>query len=412
MTSWTLSEVLEELDLEAPVCRDILIVDDEPENLFVLEATLEDDWNVRTASNGAEALQIFEDEGGFDLVISDQRMPHMTGVELLTHIARRSPETIRVVLTAYVDVDPIVAAINDGAVYRFLLKPWERTVMRAAVVDALELKAQQTALLRVVERLARNRASLRQTINQLKRTQDQLLAAERMSSLGTLTSGITHDLGNQLNAMVLLVDTVQQGVRDPTLFASARKALTTLESLFYLVSDVNAFARNKSIEPQREPVRSAHFIEETLRFLRLESVGWGRRIDVAVDPAFDVIDIDPHRVRQALLALLRNAAEATSSGAEIAVRVEPEGPHGCAICVVDKGIGMDERTLARAAEAFFSGFDNHGLGLGLEIAQLVANAHDGRLELTSHLGEGTTARLVLGQATSPDGDRPAPGEGP
>ena len=122
--------MLTELNLDKPRCRGVLLVDDEFEVLAVLEALLDDDWDVHTAQSGKAALELLESEPTIQLVITDQRMPEMTGVELLQTVAESHPDLYRMVLTAYSDVDPIVAAINQGKVDQFILKtpsgfaPW------------------------------------------------------------------------------------------------------------------------------------------------------------------------------------------------------------------------------------------------------------------------------------------------
>ena len=101
-------DLLQSLGLPMPRCNKVLLVDDEFEVLAVLEALLEDDFDVQTAQGGAEALEILEAQSDLDLVITDQRMPGLTGVELLAIISERWPDIYRIVLTAYSDVDPIV----------------------------------------------------------------------------------------------------------------------------------------------------------------------------------------------------------------------------------------------------------------------------------------------------------------
>jgi len=94
--------------------RRILLVDDEPENLDVLSVLLEDDFDIHVAHGGKEALAIFSKVGDFASVISDQRMPGMTGVELMIELRRLAPATVRMVLTGYSDLPPIVAAVNKA----------------------------------------------------------------------------------------------------------------------------------------------------------------------------------------------------------------------------------------------------------------------------------------------------------
>lgn len=386
---------LERLGIPAPDCRRVLLVDDQPENLLVLEALLQDDWDVLTAESGVEALALLEEHQGTDLVISDQRMPGMTGVELLAVVAERWPETVRIVLTGFSDVEPIVSAVNRGSVYRFLLKPWNPVEMQTVVKDAMRLKGTRFGLRRVVEALVERRTSLLKTLDETKRVQDQLLAAERLSTLGRLTSGITHDIRNQLSVMLSLVDIVREKTQDPVALGAAQDALATVQSLYYLLKDVNAFAKSQPIDVQPRIVPIRAFIDDTLNLLRLDPAWREPRVTIDVAPEAAEVRVDGHRLRQALFALLRNAMQAAPDVARVEIRVRREGGLTC-VEVQDHGCGMEPDVLAQAATPFFSAFDPPGVGLGLGIVTLVATAHEGRVEIDSVAQRGTTVRLWLG----------------
>ena len=115
----------------------ILIVDDEVAILESLALTLSDDYRVFTASSGRAGLEILEREE-IALVIVDQVMPEMSGVEFLERVIERKPQTVRMMLTGYADISSIVRAINDGRIYRYIEKPWEPDQLRLDVKRALE----------------------------------------------------------------------------------------------------------------------------------------------------------------------------------------------------------------------------------------------------------------------------------
>lgn len=100
----------------------ILCVDDEPHNLDALRRTLRKEYNVLTALNGVEGLELLE-QHPVSLIISDQRMPQMTGVEFLEKSVDRHPEVIRIILTGFTDIEDLIGAINTGRVYRYITKP-------------------------------------------------------------------------------------------------------------------------------------------------------------------------------------------------------------------------------------------------------------------------------------------------
>ena len=117
----------------------ILFVDDEPNVLKSMRRIFrQENYDLFTAESGEAALAILEKEQPLHVVISDHRMPRMTGTELLKQIKSRYPKTIRIMLTGYADTDAVMGAVNDGAVYKFITKPWNDDDLRLTVGLALE----------------------------------------------------------------------------------------------------------------------------------------------------------------------------------------------------------------------------------------------------------------------------------
>jgi DNA-binding NtrC family response regulator len=115
----------------------IMVVDDEPANLRLLERLFRRDYQVITAASGAEALRLLE-QHDVALLITDQRMPGMTGIELLKRTAELRPHMVRIILTGYTDADALVEAINCGQVYKYVTKPWNNDELQLTVSRALE----------------------------------------------------------------------------------------------------------------------------------------------------------------------------------------------------------------------------------------------------------------------------------
>jgi len=115
----------------------ILIVDDEPANLRALERLFRQEYEVLTANSGTEALELLT-QHDVALLITDQRMPGMTGIELLKKTMSLRPRMVRIILTGYTDVEALVEAINCGEVYRYITKPWSNEDLRVTIKRALE----------------------------------------------------------------------------------------------------------------------------------------------------------------------------------------------------------------------------------------------------------------------------------
>jgi DNA-binding NtrC family response regulator len=154
----------------------VLFVDDEENILRALRRLFRrEPWELAFAGSGAEALARGQAEGPFDVVVTDQRMPGMTGVELLQEVRRRWPQAVRLILSGYTDVQAVLDAVNQGAIYKFLTKPWDDDVLRQAVREAVE-----------VVRLRRENERLQETV---RAQRDELEAINR-----SLTEGARSDL--------------------------------------------------------------------------------------------------------------------------------------------------------------------------------------------------------------------------
>ena len=116
----------------------LMVVDDEPDNLDLLYRTFRKEFDVFKAENGFKALDILATEGEMAVIISDQRMPRMNGTEFLSRTVDRFPDTIRIVLTGYTDVEDLVEAINSGKVFKYITKPWNPENLKTVVTQASE----------------------------------------------------------------------------------------------------------------------------------------------------------------------------------------------------------------------------------------------------------------------------------
>ena len=116
----------------------ILFVDDEEYNLVAFKATFRQDYDIYTAQSGKEALELIKGKE-IGLIITDQRMPEMTGVELLEKVLPKYPDAVRIIITGYSDVEAIISAINNGNVFRYITKPWDERELKMTIENARRL---------------------------------------------------------------------------------------------------------------------------------------------------------------------------------------------------------------------------------------------------------------------------------
>jgi response regulator RpfG family c-di-GMP phosphodiesterase len=116
----------------------ILYVDDEMINLLSFKAVYRSKYNIYTAISGAEGLEVL-DKNEVHIIITDQRMPNMTGVEFLEKVIETHPAPIRILLTGYTDMSAIIAAVNKGNIYHYLNKPWDDKEMSRVIEEAYDV---------------------------------------------------------------------------------------------------------------------------------------------------------------------------------------------------------------------------------------------------------------------------------
>jgi len=172
----------------------ILYLDDEPDNLLAFKAVFRRQYNILSAQNADEGLALLRSHA-VDLIISDQRMPHTTGVAFFEQILDEFPEPIRMILTGYSDVQAIVDAINKGKVYHYITKPWKMEELKVIMDNALETYS-----------LKRRNRQLEEERNTLLIKATQQEKAQLLAQFETLKNQISpHFLFNSMNALASLI---------------------------------------------------------------------------------------------------------------------------------------------------------------------------------------------------------------
>lgn len=222
----------------------ILFVDDEQSVLKALQRMLvDDDFTVLTATSGQEGLEVLEREKEVQIVVSDFRMPGQNGVDFLREVRNRRPETVRIVLSGYADAGAIVAAVNEGQIYKFIPKPWNEDDLRVTLDNALERYFLHKQNARLMQELQGSNAKLQEINEKLEglveertqklKYQNQALQVSQ-NILDTLPVGVVGlDLdGTIVNANQVVSD--QLGLHDQHFVGLSREEVFP-ESLNLLV---------------------------------------------------------------------------------------------------------------------------------------------------------------------------------
>ena len=366
----------------------ILAVDDEPFNLDALKRTFRKSYKVLTTTSPDEALQLFTSRD-IHLVIADQRMPGMTGTELLSRMRQTSPLPIRIVLSAYTDIEYLIDAINRGEVYRYITKPWEPQELQIAVKNALAHYQANIDRLNLIDklkkanqRLGNKNRQLKTALSELKQAQDKLIEMERLSVIGKMASMIIHDLKQPLDIIRSAADTLVRSDLEPgerndisdmirsevnhflemihELLEYSRGTFR-LEPVPMLLSDFWAFSENRLGHALRNKNAEIHFSAP--------------RQDA-------MLRIDHQRFQRVFLNLFNNALEACASykvdHPRIILQAEVVG-NSVIFQVDDNGPGISPEIGEKIFTPFVSGKKQGGIGLGLAIVKHIVEEHGGSI---------------------------------
>lgn len=391
----SLTSLAERYGLGETLTRNVLVVDDDPENLTVLRAFLEGDYAVHEASSGPEALGLLAN-ATFDVIIADQRMPGMTGIDLLERVRIIAPDTAGILLTAYTDTPVLISAINRARVFRHLRKPWEPEELLAVVSQACDHVHQARLNVQLLELLARRSEELGTALDNLRTAQQQMLHLERLGTIGRLTAGITHDLRNTLAGLMLLESQLDARGTPPRLLEMFRIGVAAMQNFLVTLTTLHQYASGGRFAINVEPVAPEDIVRDSEIIMRMEAEF--REVELRVQVHADMPRVmgDRPKLVQALVNLLRNALQASEHGRTIALSVRDEVDAGEVLFVVeDEGPGVSPEVASRLFEPFVSTKGQSGMGMGLYMARLVTELHKGSLRLAARPDGKRGARFEL-----------------
>jgi two-component system, NtrC family, sensor kinase len=372
----------------------VLYVDDEDSNLVSFRYCFAERFDVVLARSGTEALQLLDAEP-VAVLLTDQRMPSMSGAELCAQVRQRFPEVVRMIVTAYADLHATVEAINSGQVSRYILKPWTEEHMAEEL--QLGLRAYELGVL-----LRESHAKLLRA--DLKTAEAALLA----EGIHELSSPLTSVNGGLQEVEALLQELADSPPSRARLKAAQEMVRATIITASELTARVQQFRRGDSVLHEPGAVTDVNQAVEAA--LAIVGPQLRRTAHLVLQLGqLPLVAAPATQVCQVIANLLANAVEALEPAPErpnrvmVTTRLRDDR---VVVEIEDTGRGLSAAALASISEPFVSSKRDDGPhGLGLAVVRKLVRALGGEVAMTSEVGHGTTVVVELPVARSPEPSR-------
>jgi two-component system probable response regulator PhcQ len=343
-------------------------------------------------------LKIIAESGQkIGIVLTDQRMPQRTGVELLTQLRKTNPGIIRILTTAYSDLQSAIDAVNSGAVYKYIVKPWDMNDLRIVLMRAMEffLLQQERDLL------------IREKMSVIQR----MILADRVRGMAVLATSLSHRLRNSMAALVEYLDQIPDAIQKELEGRLAKNpeywqdfltvAQHETQSVLRMVSRVEEAVT----EPQytfTDEIELEELIRESAS--QLQSAGKGvSALDLVIDIGAELpmFKVDRLLLSRALKTIIEQTAKHSTHGGRIVVNatdcIDVWGTPGVRILISGEGPAWDERKVATMFTAFAPAPEDEDDDLGLELlsAFFVVAHHGGDLNIKTAAPDGPGFELRL-----------------
>lgn len=389
---------------------EVLIVDDEPANIVLLQKVLKAAGftRVRSTTEPQNVLSLVSDCEP-DIILLDLQMPQLDGFGVLEQLkAKIAPGSFLpvLVLTADATTKTKLRALSSGA-HDFLTKPFDPAEVLQRVGNLLQTRRLQLEVQehnRNLEQLVSERTKdLQEALQQLKETQQRAIQQERLHAFGTMASGVTHDFNNALSIILGFSEVALMecggDLRRDELEVYLRTIVTAAHDAARMVTRLREFYRPGGEKEPRAIVYLSAIIEQAVAITRpkwhSESLDRNVKISVETNLAeIPPVSADASELREALTNLIFNAVDAMPDGGVIKLNTNYVDQK--IVCSVsDTGVGMPEEVRLRCLEPFFTTKGEAGTGLGLAMVYGIVERHCGTLEIQSKAGEGTTFIISL-----------------
>jgi two-component system probable response regulator PhcQ len=375
----------------------ILYVDDEEKSLKYFARAFGDEFRVFTAANAQAGLKLFEQHANeIGLLLTDQRMPGEKGVWLLERARQLRPRVLRMLVTAYADMDAAIAAVNSGAIYKYVTKPWDPPQLTLTLRQGLEffmVQAERDQLLREKMSVLRN-----------------MMIADRIVSLGLLAAGLSHHIRNSLVAVKTFLDlapakmaeekTDLNGLRNPDFWKEYHQNVQSqIEKINGLLKDLWTASENNAALPFADEVTVHQAVGTALEMFKDQFAARRIEIDNRIPDSLPALHADKPKFCRLFELLLKDELAMLPTGSRVTLSAELQNAGAkpeIVIQISDNGPGLPQEALS----VIFDPFVVHGsvpseYGIHLIACFFIVHHHGGKIEAKSQPGHGTTFILRL-----------------
>lgn len=343
----------------------VLYVDDMKTNLVLFQATFEKDYNVILTESPVKGLEIL-DSHKVQVLVTDQRMPEMTGTELLEIVARDHPEVRRFLLTAFTDFDTVVEAVNKGHIHGYINKPIQADEVRIALNNSLEIY--------------NLRKKNKQIQDELEKANAELLSLDGLKT--EIIKVISREIRNPLNRIMGTLHLLKDKIESQELIQVINyldSSVSRLEEFSSMTEQVSIL-RSPGHVLQKQEVKVRRLIEYGVVETREKMDEKSIRLDLRVDQEEAVVLGEFHLLVSCFAHLIRNGIEHTHREGLLTMRTGREnGTFRCDI--IDTGAEYSEEYLEELKNQYneSGGKFNLNLGMELALAQMIMEAHGGHI---------------------------------
>ncbi len=376
----------------------ILYVDDEEKSLKYFARAFEEHFRILTASNAQEGyalLQQHKDEIG--ILMTDQRMPGEKGTWLLEKARQLRPTVVRILATAYSDMDAAIAAVNMGSIYKYVTKPWDPPQLETTLKRGLEFFIVQ----RERDQLLQEKMSVLH----------KMMIADRVMSLGLLASGLSHHVRNSLVAVKTFLDLAPiklkeekldpNGLRNPEFWKDYyQNAQNQIDRINFMLRDLWS-ASEQRVADFKDQVSPHNVIRETLRGLSDGLASRKLEVENRVSEVLPAMTVDRLKFERLFELLLRDEIASLPPGSKITITavtkpvLATETP-SIVFEMRDNGPGLPQEALRLVFDPFALRSDSPlEYGINLMAVYFIVHHHGGRIEAESVEGQGTTFRITM-----------------